>query len=173
MLDPPHGPKRPIFFTMGVEYHNLLKKIEQILTPVLKNLGVELVEREFVFEHGRRILRLYIERDGTSATLDDCSRVSKGVEGVLDVEDLIPPPYVLEVSSPGIDRPLRKKKDFERFRGKWVDVRTKELVQGRRHFSGVLQEVEGDEIVVLEGGQEWRVPLDQLKKAKLKRSIKS
>lgn len=155
-----------------MEYHNLLEKIEEILTPVLKNLGVELVERGFVSEHGRLVLRLSVDCEGSPVTVEDCRRVSHGVEGVLDVENLIPQAYVLEVSSPGIDRPLRKKRDFERFQGEPVDVRTRELVQGRRHFSGVLQRLEGESIVVLEGEQEWSIPLDQLKKAKLKRSAK-
>ena len=155
-----------------MEYHHLLEKIEQILDPVLKNLGVELAEREFVFEHSRWILRLYIDCGEYPVTLEDCKRVSRAVEGVLDVEDFIPHAYTLEVSSAGIDRPLRKKRDFERFQGSYVDVKTKDLVQGRRHFKGVLRGIQGDAILVFEEGQEWLIPLDQLKRAKLKRSIK-
>lgn len=153
-----------------MEYHHLLEKIEQILDPVLKTLGIALAEREFVVEHGRSILRLYIDREESPVTLEDCRKVSRAVEGVLDVEDIIPHTYILEVSSPGINRPLRKKGDFERFQGNRIDLKTKDLVKGRRHFKGVLKGMRGDEILVFEDGQEWSIPLDQLKKAKLKRS---
>ncbi|MBI4124531.1 MAG: ribosome maturation factor RimP [Deltaproteobacteria bacterium] len=160
----------PTFFLGAMDYEAILEKVETAVAPVLDHLGYELVEREYVQAQGRWVLRLYIGRaDDGSVTLDDCVEASRALEGVLDVEDVIPHPYCLEVSSPGIERPLRHRGDFERFRGAVIDLKAKAPVQGRRHFSGVLKGMEKEHIMIEDERGLWQVPFTLLKKAKIKR----
>lgn len=151
-----------------MDYQKLLAKVEEILTPVLGDLGVELAEREFLQERGRWILRITIDKEGGAITLDDCEGVSKAIEGVLDCENIIPWRYYLEVSSPGIERPLRRLKDFERFKGDIVSIKTTDAIAGRHHFTGILKGFRGDDIVIAEKQKEWLIPYAKLKKARLK-----
>lgn len=202
------GPLSKTTAGLRMDYDRLLNQIEQLVTPVLDPLGFELIEREFIFEQGRWILRLYIDREapppvsglqarfagktgggeGTSVTppsvsglqarsagetgggvtIDDCETASRALEGVLDVENLIPHRYSLEVSSPGLNRPLRRPKDFERFAGEKVDVKTKQALDGRHHFTGILKGINENQVVILEGDREWQIPLEEVKKARLK-----
>lgn len=150
-----------------MDYQKLLAKVEELVTPVLESLKCELVEREFLQQQGRWILRIYIDRPG-SVTLDDCEEASRAIEAVLDVENIIPTRYHLEVSSPGIDRPLRHAKDFERFKGSTVALTTTEPIEGRHHFIGILKDFKEENIVIAEPHQEWLIPYAKLKKAKLK-----
>ena len=152
-----------------MDYNQLLEKVEEIVEPVLNNLGLELVEREFAQDYGRWILRIYIDREVGEIIVQDCADASRAIEGVLDVEDLIPHRYSLEVSSPGEERPLRKRGDFERFAGEMVDLKVKGMVEGRHHFTGLLKGIEGENIMINDAGREWRVPFEMLKKARLKR----
>ncbi|MBI4224608.1 MAG: ribosome maturation factor RimP [Deltaproteobacteria bacterium] len=153
----------------AMDYEAILEKAEAAVTPVLGGLGYELVEREFLHEQGRWVLRLYIDRADGPVTLEDCERASRALDAALDVEDFIPHRYSLEVSSPGIERPLRHRGDFERFRGAVVDLKAKEPVQGRRHFSGVLKGMEGENIIIEDERGPWQIPFTLLKKAKIKR----
>src|SRR3989338_3441459 len=95
----------------------LLQKIEDLVAPVLSEMGLWLVEREFIQEYGRLVLRVYIDREpsGNPIQITDCEAASRRIEALLDVENCIPGAYVLEVSSPGDDRPLRRKEDFTKF----------------------------------------------------------
>lgn len=154
-----------------MDTNTLLNRVEELVTPVLENLGLELVEREFLSDQGRWVLRLYIDREQTPVTIDDCKTASRAMEGVLDVEDVIPQRYSLEVSSPGLNRPLRRAKDFEKFAGSRVEVTTKQLVNGQHHFTGTLKGLRESSIVVAEGDREWQIPLAELKKAKIKYSF--
>lgn len=144
----------------------MLQQVEELVTPVLQNLGYELVEREFAQEGGRTILRLYIDKPG-GVTIDDCERASRGIEDVIEVEGLIPQAYRLELSSPGIDRPLRRRADFERFRGSTVRLKTAEPVAGRSNYKGTLEGIEGDDILMVVDGSRYRVPYAKLAKARL------
>ena len=146
----------------------LLENVEKIVNPVVESLGLELIEREFIFDQGRWVLRLYIDREGKGVTIDDCETVSRALEPVLDVEDIIPQKYFLEVSSPGIERPLRRPKDFERFAGSFVKLDTNEKLGDRHHFSGVLKGLRNNQIVLQEGEQEWQIPFESLKRAKIR-----
>lgn len=151
----------------------LLTRIEQVIEPVLEEMGLELAERELIPGQGRWILRLYIDCAEKPITLDDCTDISRKVEALLDVEGLLSFPYVLEVSSPGEARPLRKRSDFARFAGATVDIQVQTPMEGRRHFTGELRGMEGEEIIVVEGAQVWHIPYGQLKKARLKRRTSS
>jgi len=134
--------------------------------PGIRALGFELVDVEYAADGGRNVLRIYIDSPA-GITVDDCAKVSRQVSAVLDVEDPIPEQYVLEVSSPGLDRPLVKREDFERFAGQQVKVRMREAVTGRRNFKGTLVGVEGDAIVVHVDQERYSLPMAKIERARL------
>ena len=135
----------------------------KILEPSIEALGYEVVELEF---HGG-VLRLYIDRRAGGVTLGDCERVSRQVSAVLDVEDPIPAAYTLEVSSPGLDRPLRKRSDFERFTGQKAKLELTLPLDGRRRFSGILRGVERDELLIEVDDTLFHLRLAHIGKARL------
>ena len=130
---------------------DLLSKIEQLILPILSGYGLELADLELKGEGRRQILRIFIDKPG-GVTLDDCAEVSREVSILFEVEDPIAAAYTLEVSSPGLDRPLKKARDFERHTGQLIKVKTAALVDpdGRGHnrktFVGELLGLEGDRI---------------------------
>ncbi|PIR25129.1 MAG: ribosome maturation factor RimP [Deltaproteobacteria bacterium CG11_big_fil_rev_8_21_14_0_20_42_23] len=142
----------------------LLQQVEDLVNPVLGYLGFRLIEREFVCESGEWKLRLYIDKEG-GVNIDDCSKVSRAVGDVIEVEDLIDRPYALEVSSPGINRPLRYLEDFESHVGKVVKVKTKEKLNGRAKFKGELEKVENDTLFIRIDDEVYNVPYRELLKA--------
>jgi ribosome maturation factor RimP len=142
-------------------------RLLELLEPGVQALGFELIDLECRLGHGRGLVRLYIDRPGGGVTLDDCGRVSGQVGAVLDVEDVIRTPYVLEVSSPGEDRVLRTRAHFEAHAGRRVRVRLARLIEGRRRMTGMLQALEGDELVLEVDGGELRVPLSAVEQVRL------
>jgi len=147
-----------------------LNRIHALITPILSHAGTELVDIEYRRESRGWVLRLYIDKEG-GVTLDDCTRVSQEVGRSLDVEEFIPNPYTLEVSSPGLDRPLQRDKDFLKYRGFRVNLRLREKIDGRRHFCGELTDYEdgdGGKVLVLSvGGKTFRIPREAVLKANL------
>jgi ribosome maturation factor RimP len=117
-----------------------IRKVTESVTPVLDEMGFELVDIEYLSQYGRWVLRIYADKEG-GITLDECARVSREVGNLLDVKDIIPNEYVLEVSSPGLNRPLKKEKDFERAIGKNVKIKMVAPINGRRRFAGYLKKV--------------------------------
>lgn len=148
--------------------HTLHDKIAAIIEPSLAGMGYSLVQIRLM-EGGRRTLQIMAERrDGKNMTVDDCADISHSVSALLDVEDPIKGTYTLEVSSPGIDRPLVKREDFERFIGFEAKLETKLPVESRRRFKGRLKAVEGDMIVMQTAeGTDARIPLSSMQSAKL------
>jgi len=136
------------------------------LAPLVEGLGYELWELEYSSGRGNGFLRLYIDAE-TGITLDDCERVSRAVSEVLDAEDPIPGHYTLEVSSPGLERPLRTPQQFARFVGETVQVETVQAIEGRRRFKGALEAADATTIVVDVDGRRWALPLDGIRKAHL------
>ncbi len=120
---------------------SVLKEIERLIEPVLAEMGIELVDMEYHSGQGRRVLRIYADRP-TGINLDDCAMVSREIGNLLDVKDLLQRHYVLEVSSPGLNRPLKREKDFLRAIGQKIKVKTAVPLKGRKNFSGVLQSFE-------------------------------
>ncbi len=143
-------------------------KLEELLSPVVDSLGYEFVGLEYLPQGKHSLLRIYIDKP-EGITVDDCGAVSHQISGVLEVEDPISGHYVLEVSSPGIDRPLFKFEDFERFSGNNVQIRLQIPLDGRRNFKGLLQGVQLDQqLVVLEvDGEIVNLPWDRIEKARL------
>ncbi|WP_296339110.1 ribosome maturation factor RimP [Reyranella sp.] len=145
---------------------DLLRRIEDIVAPTIVGMGYELV-RVHLSRGGT--LQVMIEpADGRPMDVEDCANVSRALSAVLDVEDPITSAYTLEVSSPGIDRPLTRAKDYARWTGHMARLETAEPVEGRRRFKGTLLGLE-DGIVKLrlEDGQETGVPLSAVSRAKL------
>lgn len=119
---------------------SMMVTVRSFAEELLESLGFELVDMEYLAADSRGVLRLYIDRPEGGITLDDCVTVSRQMAALLDVEDLIPFSYTLEVSSPGLNRPLKRPKDFLAHCGKKIKIKTRLPVDGRRRFSGVLQE---------------------------------
>jgi ribosome maturation factor RimP len=140
--------------------------LAQLIEPVVTALGYELVAVEHRRGTRSGLLRVYIDSpDGIG--VDDCSRVSHQLSGVLDVEEPIAGQYTLEVSSPGLDRLLVKPQDYERFAGQMVKVRLHALLEGRRKLVGVLKGIEQDQVIIEEEGKEWRLALHDIEQTRL------
>jgi len=138
------------------------ERLVDLLEPVVAGLGYELVGVEF--DGHQRVLRVYIDRpEGIS--LDDCSKVSYQISGVLDVEDPIPGRYQLEISSPGLDRPLSELQHFERFKGEMARLYLSSPLEGRRRFKARLLGVEGDWVLIEDGEATLRIPYETIDKA--------
>lgn len=151
----------------------LIEKIEQYSVPVLRDLGFILVDTLMVHEVGRWVLRLKIDHQDahgpeSHVSLDDCTRVSRSLSAVLEVEAQIPMAYTLEVSSPGLDRRLRSPADFERFAGSQAEVRTKHPLEGSRVFHGTLGHMEHDEVIITVDQRPRHIPWALIEKAKLR-----
>ena len=155
-----------------MEFMDVMQRVEDLVRPLTDSLGLELVELEYKREGRQMVLRLYIDKEG-GITLDDCAAVSKEVSAVLDVEDIVPDRYTLEVSSPGLNRPLKSRADYDRHIGRLVKIKTLELIADdagnrRKTFLGELLGLDGDLIrIKLREGQTAAIPLGDVAKANL------
>ena len=144
------------------------QQIESLLAPTVRALGCEVWGVEYRPRGRSALLRIYIDgAEGRGVTLDDCERVSGQVGALLDVEDPIGTPYRLEVSSPGLDRVLFRREHYESFVGERVDVRLAFPFEGRRRFVGLLAGVEGEDVVVRIGEEEYLLPLSQIRRTRI------
>lgn len=142
------------------------QRLQEIIQPVVEALDCELWGIEFNAQGRSSLLRIYIEKaDGVA--VEDCEKVSRQVSSVLDVEDPIKKEYTLEVSSPGMDRPLFTLDQFERSIGEDLNVRLRVPFEGRRRFNGRLVAVEGDEVVLQVGDEEYLLPYELIDKASI------
>jgi ribosome maturation factor RimP len=153
----------------------VVEKIEKLLLPVVADLSLELVDIEYQREDRGWVLRIYLDKEG-GINLDDCAQASREFSTLLDVEDIVDTVYTLEVSSPGLERPLKKIPDFERFSGEPAKIKTRRACdpdgrgQSRKIFSGVLQGVRDGQIVLLQTdkkGGEVVLDLKDIEKANL------
>lgn len=159
----------PAFFITGnMDALTLHDKIDAIIAPSLGDMGYALVQIK-LSEGSRRTLQIMAERkDGANMTVEDCAAISHQVSALLDVEDPIKGAYTLEVSSPGIDRPLIRREDFERFAGFEAKLESKLPIDGRKRFKGRIAAVEGDDIVFETAEKQVvRIPLRQVYASKL------
>jgi len=139
-------------------------KLLQLLEPVVTALGYDLWGFEYLSSGRHSTLRVYIERP-EGILVEDCERVSRQISSVMDVEDPIQGEYTLEVSSPGMDRPLYTADQYARFAGEEINVRLKVPYEGRRKYKGRLVGVEGDEVVMAVENHEYLFPIDTIDKA--------
>lgn len=143
-------------------------KLEAIAERVLGAEGLELVEAKVHLKGRHRTITFFIDRPDSGVSIGDCARVSRLLEDEFDQEDLIEGRYLLEVSSPGLDRPLAVEKDFVRFRGQRAKVTTRNAVMKQNFFVGLLGEIqEGQLTLELDSGDRVRIPLDEISMARL------
>ncbi len=131
------------------------QKTEELLLPIMEENGFELVDVEYVKEGGNWYLRAYIDKPG-GISVNDCELVSRKLSDLLDEKDYVEDAYILEVSSPGLGRPLKKEKDFKRSLGELVEVRTYRMVEKRKEFTGILKAYD-DNTVTIEEDEKDRV----------------
>ena len=122
-------------------------KTEALITPILNSMGFELVDVEFVKEAGEWYLRSYIDKEG-GITINDCEAVSRLFSEKLDEEDFIEESYIMEVSSPGLGRPLKKEKDYKRSMGKELEIRTYKAIDREKEFYGILQAYDDSSVTI-------------------------
>jgi len=153
---------------MSKQTREVERRVWALLEPVVAVDGYELVEVEYVFEEGRPIVRIYIDKADGGISLDDTTAVTHLVDPVLDVEDPIEHAYTLEVSSPGLDRPLRKPEHFSRFAGEQVRIKTEKKLEGagnRRNFIGILKGYHDGTVTVDVDGTLFDVPHEAIVRA--------
>ncbi|WP_100638163.1 ribosome maturation factor RimP [Marinobacter salexigens] len=144
-----------------------LKQLEDILRPVVEGLGYEFWGIEYRSKGYQSMLRVFIDDAENGIGIDDCEKVSRQISGVMDVEDPIQTEYTLEVSSPGMDRPLFRLEQYQAFVGHKVQIRLRMAFEGRRKFQGLLKGVEGDDVVVVVDDHEYLLPFDSIEKAQI------
>ncbi len=124
------------------------RRLAEIVTPTIEGLGYELVRLRLMRGNKSTTLQIMADKPDGGIEVDDCAKISQAVSAVLDVEDPVEGEYALEVSSPGIDRPLTRLKDFENYAGYEVKLQTNDLIDGRKRFNGILQGVEDGEVLI-------------------------
>ncbi len=144
----------------------IIQRVKGIVSPILLNEGMELVDIEYRRESRGWVLRLFIDKEG-GITLENCAHISEELGRTLDVEDFIPNPYILEVSSPGLDRPLKKEKDFIKYLQHRIKVKTFDPIEQRRNFRGKLLRVTEGRIELDLEDRIIQIPLSNVAKANL------
>ena len=154
-----------------------LQDLWTLAEPYVRDAGFDLIEVQYAREQRGAVLRLFIDRpagseqdqttDQTLVGVDDCERVSRDVSAALDVADNIAHTYLLEVSSPGLDRPLRRERDFARFVGESARVRLEAGVEGRRNFSGTIRGAKNGHVEIACDGRSYELPIDDIVRANL------
>jgi len=145
---------------------SVLNRVRELINPEITELKLELFDVEYVKEGAYWYLRIYIDKDG-GVDIDDCAAVSHRVSQVLDHENPIPQAYMLEVSSPGLERPLRKKEDYDKYKGELISVFTTEPLQGYSRFTGHLKGHDNEELFLEYQGKEIIIPFNLVDRAHL------
>jgi len=153
---------------------DIVEQVREVAARVADTYGLEIFDVQFRREALGMVLRVRVDRPGPSATaeesvsVDDCARVSRDLSALLDVEDTVPMAYTLEVSSPGLDRPLRHADDYRRFAGRRAKLVMREAVDGQKFLKGILGGVDGQDVVIDgDGGRRHRVPIGVITRANL------
>ena len=144
----------------------IITAVESFAQPVLDDMGLEMVEVQFRRESAGWILRLFIDREG-GVNVDDCAIISRQISAYLEVEELIEHAYNLEVSSPGLERPLKKNEDFVRFAGRKARIKLKEPVDGQRVFIGLLGPVHENKLTLDVDDRQMKIDLGTVARARL------
>ncbi len=143
------------------------QRLTELLTPVVEGVGLQCLGVEFSPSHGNSLVRVYIEAVDREVNVDDCEVVSREVSATLDVNDPVAGRYTLEVSSPGLDRPLYTTAHFARFAGQQAKVEVNLAVNGRRRFNGPIVAVEGNDVIMNQDGEPVRIAHGNIHKARL------
>lgn len=145
---------------------DIAARVRDLIRGVVESEGLELVHVEFEGRGASSILRVYIDRPG-GVTISDCALVSRRAGVLLDVEDIIPGKYVLEVSSPGIERPLFVPEDYSRFSGREIRLTTIDKIDNRRKFRGIIEDFSNEVLSLDCEGKTFTIPFNNIKKANL------
>jgi ribosome maturation factor RimP len=149
-------------------------RVEELVQPLAVSQGLELVDLELLRpRRGRTILRLFLDRPGGGITLEEIARISRVVGDLLDVHDVIPESYHLEVSSPGLTRKLKKPEDYQRYVGRLVRLTTRQARDGKQVFRGILKGLENEEVCLEMEGAVYRLPLPEIARARLDLDLKN
>jgi ribosome maturation factor RimP len=153
---------------------DVVEHVRDLAARVAGSLGLDIFDVQFRREAGGMVLRVQVDRPGPSASaedsvsIDDCARVSRDLSAMLDVEDVVPTAYTLEVSSPGLDRPLRRAEDYQRFVGRRAKLVMRQAIDGQTFFKGTIGGLEGEDVLIdSENGRRHRVPLAAITRAHL------
>jgi ribosome maturation factor RimP len=153
---------------------DVVEQVREVAARVAASHGLEIFDVQFRREGSGMVLRVHIDRPGPAATADDsvgvedCAHVSRDLSAILDVEDFVPTAYTLEVSSPGLDRPLRRADDYRRFAGRRAKIVMREAVDGQKYFKGTLGGLDDNEVLIdAEDGRRHRVPVCVITRANL------
>ena len=150
----------------------IISRLEELIRPLVESQGGDLVELQYGHpKRGRGILRLFVDRPG-GITIAELTRINRIVGGLLEVHDVIPGSYTLEVSSPGLTRALKKPEDYLRYVGRLVRVTTRAPWEGRQVHSGILQGLKDDQVCLKEGESVLCIPLSEIAKARLDIDLK-
>lgn len=150
----------------------IISRLEELIRPLVESQGGELVELQYGQpKRGRGMLRLFVDRPG-GITITELTRINRIVGGLLEVHDVIPGSYTLEVSSPGLTRALKTPEDYQRYVGRLVRVTTRGSWEGSQVHSGILQGLEDDQVCLKEGDSMLRIPLDEIARARLDIDLK-
>lgn len=148
---------------------HVIRRVEALLEPALDAMGKELVLVQYRLERGGMVLRLFVDRAGERGiTVDELVQASRDIGTLLEIEEIIDSPYRLEVSSPGLSRPLVKPADFDRFKEEMAQITLHRDIDGRKNFKGILKGIENDEVLLEEGDTIHRIKWKWVKRAKLK-----
>lgn len=146
---------------------NIVELVKAWVEEIIKGSDLELVDVEYLKEPTGWVLRVFLDKAEGGIDLDDCQRVSGALDKKLDEEDPISGAYSLEVSSPGLERPLTKKSDYQRFAGRLVQIRTYSGIHGRKRFEGVLEGLSEESVILNWEGETIEIPLELVAKANL------
>jgi ribosome maturation factor RimP len=151
-----------------------VERVRELAIRVATSYGLDIFDVELKREGGQQVLRVIVDRPGPAATpedsvsIEDCARVAEDLGTLLDVEDVMPGEYTFEVSSPGLDRPLRTADDYRRFAGRWAKIVTSQPVQRQTAFNGRVKGIEGDDVLFeSEGKKLMKLPLRLISRARL------
>jgi len=154
---------------MDEKIKEIVDRVRELLQPILEEGGFELVDVEFVREPVGWVLRIYADRPEGGITISDCQWISERIGTLLDVEDLIHHPYNLEVSSPGLDRPLKTRKDFERQKGIVIKIKTHQPMDNQRNFKGEVISTSDTGVTIhdVSRNAEVEIPYENIKSARV------
>ncbi|PIV83156.1 MAG: ribosome maturation factor [Nitrospirae bacterium CG17_big_fil_post_rev_8_21_14_2_50_50_9] len=147
---------------------SITEKVRDLAIPILDSFDLELFDIELQKGGNRRILRIFIDKKEGGVTLDDCQRASREIEVLLDVKDVVPGSYVLEVSSPGINRTIRSEYEFQKYAGSQIKVKLLTKISDQKIFIGIDRGVDAESLrLEIEPGKEMLIPMKQIVKANL------
>ena len=158
----------PLFFMVEtMKRSDIVNEVEMLLRPITRAMGLETVDVQVAGEAQRTVLRVLVDRPDGGITVEECAKVNEALGRQLDLYDFFPDAYTLEVSSPGLDRPLRTDEEFRRFAGRRTEIVATEPVGGQRRFRGMLLGVVGDAVVLQVEQRQVQIPRAQIQQARL------